>query len=244
MKIDNTIDKLISQKLRAENILERENHISSGKLSASMLGQPLQWQVLKAIGVPAKEIDEYVLRVFKRGKDIEEWLVNQFTGLVETQKPVIYRNVVGFVDAVVDTKGYEFDEGIIPFEVKSVKNSKYKRIIEQIAPDHSHILQGALYALAMDVKSFSVYYVAADDLRVTSFVLPTDAYRTEIDRVIDRYDNQLNMRLVPKFVPIEAWQSILQYNNYPEWANLTDSQIVDKLMNEYPECHKKLINYK
>ena len=244
MKLDQFIDRTISKKMLEENKLERENHISSGKLSASMLGMPIQWQILKTIGVPAKEFDEYTLRVFKRGKDIEEWLVNQLPGLVDKQVFVEYRDAVGYIDALVDSKGYEFPLGIIPHEVKSVKNSKFTRIVQQAGPDHSHALQGAMYALARQVDNFTVDYVAADDLRILSYVLDTKDYKAEIDRVIDWYELALETKQVPLFVPIEPWQTNVQYNNYPEWSNLTQEQITEKLKTEYPEALSKLIKTK
>jgi len=244
MKIDQTLDRHISKLMLEENKKERENHVSSGKLSASMLGQPLQWQILKSIGVPPKEIDEYTLRVFKRGKDIEDWIVKLMPGLVDTQVAVTYRNVVGFIDAWVDTEGYEFKEGIIPFEVKSVKNSKFKRIIEQGSPDRSHLLQGALYALAKGCKSFEIVYIAADDLRIQSFVMNAFDFKFEIDKIIDVYDNQLKLRYVPEFVAVEPWMSSVQYNNYPEWMCKSPEEIRAKLEYEYPESYKRLLNYK
>lgn len=241
MKIDQTIDRLVSARITEDNRKEREAHTPSGKLSASMLGQPLQWQVLKAIGVPPKEVDEYTLRVFKRGKDIEDWVINQLKGVIDTQVAITYRDTVGLIDAWVDTKDYEFNEGIIPFEIKSVKNSKFKRIVAQNAPDLSHALQGCLYALAKKTKSYEICYVAADDLRVLCYVLNTDDYRYMVEKVIDTYQNQLRLRQVPVFVPAESWQAMPEYNNYPEWSSLTESQIVEKLKLEYPESYQKLI---
>jgi len=69
--IDNYIDNKISKKVVEENKQRELNHVSSGRLSASMLGEPLQWQILKIKGVKPKEIDEYTLRKFIRGKDVE-----------------------------------------------------------------------------------------------------------------------------------------------------------------------------
>src|SRR5574343_1128221 len=88
------LDKYIEEKLVAENEKDSLQHVSSGKLSASMLGQPTQWQVLKVIGVPGDSLEEYVTRKFARGNDVEEWLVNQMPGIVEKQKLVEYKNVV------------------------------------------------------------------------------------------------------------------------------------------------------
>ena len=50
MYFDTHTDRLITKKLLAQKLEEKENHIPSGKLSASMLGWPLQWQILKVLG--------------------------------------------------------------------------------------------------------------------------------------------------------------------------------------------------
>lgn len=240
MIIDQTIDRLISKRMLEQNKLERDNHVSSGKLSASILGQPLQWQILKSIGIPPKDVDEYVLRVFKRGRDIEDWLVGEMPGSIGTQVAVTYRGVVGLIDNLIDSKDYEIPMGVIPHEVKSVKNSKYKRILEQGKPDHSHLLQGALYGLAKASDYFIIDYVAADDLRITSYVCKTMDYKQEIDKIIDNYEKQLSLKRVPTFQAIEVWQKNPLYNNYSDWMDLTDEQIQSKLETEYPEALLKL----
>jgi len=141
------LDKYIEDKLLSENEEERLNHTASGKLSASMLGQPLQWQILKVIGVPADDMEEYVTRKFARGNDVEEWLVSQMPGIVNKQKFVEYKNVVGYVDALVDMRDWNLEFDTLPHEIKSVSNAKYKRI-QKTEPDKSHCLQACLYALA------------------------------------------------------------------------------------------------
>ena len=125
--IDSTIDNQIRDELKKRNEEEAAKHKSSGKLSASMLGLPLQWQVLKVLGVPGREFDDYTLRKFQRGKDVESWLM-KFLRAAEKQKFVEYRNCVGYVDALVDTSGWEQNHGVIPLDVKSVANMKFKRV--------------------------------------------------------------------------------------------------------------------
>jgi hypothetical protein len=163
--IDSHIDRHISKVLLAKNSIDKEEHISSGKLSASMLGKPLQSQILKVMGVPQKDVDEYVLRKFQRGKDVEDWLVKNIPGIVEAQKPALYRDVVGFIDVVVDTKDYDFKCGVIPLECKSVTNLKYKNIQREGKADRGHILQACLYALSEKTSHFSICYIASDDLQ-------------------------------------------------------------------------------
>ena len=124
---DQTIDRLVSKKLVAQNKKEREAHTPSGKLSASILGNPLQWQILKVIGVPQKDLEPYTLRLFQRGRDVEDWFIKQID-VVDSQKDVEYRGVVGIMDALIDTTDYEFNLGEVPNEIKSVKGTAYKWI--------------------------------------------------------------------------------------------------------------------
>lgn len=233
MIIDNHIDRWIGQLIIDENNKSREDHVSSGKLSASMLGQPLQWQILKVKGVPPKDFDEYTLRKFKRGKDIEEWFCKSLPALVTTQKTANYRGVVGFIDAIVSTNGYDFNCGMIPHEIKSVSNAKYKRIMAEGEADRSHKLQACLYALSEGVEHFAIDYIASDDYRVTTMVYRTADVATEVNKIIDRFDKQLATGLIPAFVPEEPWQKHAQYNNYLGWEDLTEEEVNKKFKEEY-----------
>lgn len=205
-----------------------------------MLGQPLQWQILKLIGVPSKEIDEYTLRKFQRGKDVEQWVVDKMVGIKETQKFVEYKDCVGYVDALVDTKDYQFKCGVIPHEIKSVANFKFKRIEKAGEPDHSHLLQGAFYALALGVDNFAIDYVASDDYRIKTWVFNTEEYKEEIDGIIDEVYNTLKEGKLPTFEPKEDWQKNEKYNNFPEWSELDVFALDNKLSKEYKEQYKKL----
>ena len=69
LTIDNTLNEIIDAKLMAKNKEKEANHKSSGKLSASMLSWPVQWQILKLLGVEQPPYDPYTLRKFKRGND-------------------------------------------------------------------------------------------------------------------------------------------------------------------------------
>lgn len=242
MYIDNHIDKSIGAKLLVLDNKERANHIPSGKLSASQLGMPLQWQVLKSLGIGVRKVDEYVLRKFFRGKQIEAWMMSEMPNVIEQQVKVEYRNVVGIVDAVVDTTtGYEFNFGVIVHEVKSVSNAKFKRIEKRGSPDNSHLLQGGLYALGRGDNFFAIDYVASDDLRVLTFVLPVDTHlKNSIDEVIDFYDTCIANEVVPPFAEKEPWQANLTYQQYPEWQYLNEKEIKLAMQTYYPDAFKKL----
>jgi len=227
--IDNYIDNKISKKVVEENKQRELQHVSSGRLSASMLGEPLQWQILKIKGVKPKEIDEYTLRKFIRGKDVELWLLKYLdTQVVADGKQdfVEYRGVVGFIDAVCDTKDWDFPKGVMPVEVKSTSNAKFKRVVKSGEADKGHCLQGCLYALARGTDHFAVMYVATDDLRVHTFTLRTEDYKGQVDAVIDRFEKHKGQ--IPVFEPEEKWQADIKYNKYPEWSNLTIEEITKK----------------
>lgn len=229
---DNYIDEYISKMMAEKNKEESDNHKSSGKLSAGMLGMPLQWMLLKIKGVPQQPFDSYTLRKFQRGKDVEKWFISSIPNLIEEQKFVEYRNVVGYADTIIDTTTHHFNGGVMPHEVKSVSNEKFKRIIKDGNADRSHRLQCGLYALSLGSKHFAIDYIASDDYRIKTFIYDTAEIKDEIDGIIDRFDKQLATGLVPVFVAEEFWQKSDKYNNYPEWMNLTQEEI-NKKIKEY-----------
>lgn len=229
MIIDNTIQNKISETLIAQNKERDANHKSSGKLSASMLGWPIQWMVLKNLGVEAAPFDEYVLRKFLRGKEVEDWLVGHIPGVISTQKFVEYQGAIGYVDALVDTKDFENKVGIIPHEIKSTTNAKFKMIEKSMAPDDPHALQAALYALALRASHFMVNYVASDDLRVLSFLVETKDYKNRVENIIKEYNEQMVKKEIPVFTPAYPWQKNKMYNNFPEWSELTAEEIKEKM---------------
>ena len=223
MRIDNYVDRKIGSALLAENEKERQDHKKSGKLSASQLGDPLQWQILKALGYETEAFDEYTLRKFKRGKDIEEWVM-KYLEPIETQKFVEYRNTVGYIDAVCDTENWDFKLGVIPVEVKSVANAKFKRIVKQ-GPDRGHCLQASFYALATGKENAIVCYVASDDLRVHCYVIKTADFTDEIEKIITRFQEQLKSGEIPVFEAIEKWQADNKYCRYLEFRDKTKEQL-------------------
>lgn len=239
MLYETKLDKLIGEIVLANDQAKKAAHVSSGKLSASGLGEPLQWQILKTLGIGERVVDEYTLRKFLRGQQIEEWLITHMDGLVKKQEPVTYRNVVGFMDALVDTANYDFPVGVIPHEVKSVTNAKFKRLVKQKEADIGHKLQAGLYALALEAKHYAVDYVASDDLRVMTFVYPTHEIKPAIDQIIDEYDAQLAKKQVPVFSPRQKWQAEPLYNKFPEWSELTQKEIDMVIKVHYPTIWEK-----
>jgi hypothetical protein len=221
----NYINQYIDDCLMLENEQERANHISSGKLSASMLGQPLQWMILKYLGVKPRDFDCYTLRKFERGRNVEDWIIQRMSketdNVIETQKELEYRNTVGKLDILANVEISGVAE-VLPVEVKSITNANYKWIDSKLKKGENpasrpHQLQAGLYGMAMQSNHFSVCYIASDDYRINHFIYDTDEVRSEVDRIISAYEQCIKDECIPVFVAEEKWQEDLKYNNYPDW---------------------------
>jgi len=246
-KLNEEVTKEIYQTLR-KNAVERElNHQRSGKLSAGKLGKPLLEQILYVIGVPKKTVEDYALGLFRRGDDVENTVI-ELLSPDETQVEIEYRNTVGYIDALRNG---------MPYEVKSVKNSQVKYLdptntkrtrqsgslqSEYNGPKYAHVLQATLYGLATKSDYVTVLYVAADDFRTFAHVIETKTLADEVNRIIDEFDNQLKLGVLPKWEAREDWQEKYpQYSDYPDWISLDPDTAMQKLKQEYPECYNRLI---
>ncbi len=189
------------------------------------------------LGIGSKQVDDYTLRKFNRGRDIEDWFLGLLPGVVEQQKDVEYRGVVGKIDALVDTTDHDNKLGVIPHEVKSVTNAKYKQLWSRRDADEGHKLQAALYALATNSEYFAIDYIASDDLRVITWIYRTEDYKAEIDQIIDTFQAQLAAKEIPVFTPRYKWQANPLYNAYPNWSELTQDEINHQAQ-EYPDLWK------
>ncbi len=246
-----SLDHGITKKLRDKDEQRTLAHMPSGKLSASMLGEPLQWQVLKGLGIGTRVVDDYVLRKFARGNDVEEWYLNAIDGIggnvtvLNRQEFVNYKGAIGYVDAMLDLSTTELSYAntadrsisqVIPLEVKSVTNAKFKRISQQLTADEQHKLQGAFYAMAQGTSHYAITYIASDDYRTLTWVFRTDEVNNKIDGIIETYNQQMASGTVPVFKPIYDWQAKPEYNKYPEWANLNELEIKMALEAYYPDA--------
>lgn len=211
-----TVNPIIQETIAAKVLAEQVEKEPSGRLSASRLGWPLQWMMLHYHKVPQQKPDEYTLRKFVRGKDVEDRIMNWLAPKQEqTQVPVAYRGVAGFADVVLD----------YPIEVKSITNLAFKYKQKEGA-SRSHRLQGELYSKALGFSKYGVAYVASDDYRVLCFEYEIS---DEADKVIDEYEEQLKSGVVPVFEPKESWQKLEKYSIYPEWRDLNEEEIAAKL---------------
>ena len=238
MKLELSLERAIDKKLVAQN-KERERP-PSGKLSASKLSLPTQWAVLHSLGVSDKEFDAYVLRKFARGNDVEDWFISQIE-TEDTQVLESYKGAIGYADALVDTKSWDFPVGVVPLEVKSVTNAKFKRIKTTKEPQYGHAVQGAFYALGQGVDDFALTYIASDDYRTLTWVFGVAEYKEFIDHQIQQFQDAKEQGIIPVFESIEDWNANPKYASYLEWQELSSEDALKKLEAEYPECYKKLI---
>lgn len=245
--IDTTVNSYINAELIRLNKERESSHTPSGKLSASMLYQPVRFQLLKTLGVPRKEFDAYTLAKFKRGVDVEEWYVEQLKGAgvfvddTETlkglnltfnvgnpQHQVIYRDTIGYVDSVIDTDKMQAKKGIIPNEIKSVTNMKLRRI-KKTGIDWHYKIQACDYALGMGVEYYAVTIVSAEDLRSEMHIFATAEMKRDVDHAISEYmkamENFKEDRTLPKFEANEhvKWTGNLKYSMFAEeWSGTMD----------------------
>jgi len=214
-EIDPSLQEEFAKELLKRNA-DRE-HISSNWLSPSRLGWPVQWQVLYALGVPQKPLDEYTLRKFYRGHEVED-KVAEMCKLEGRQTPIEYRGIKGFADAVKNG---------IPYEIKSVTNMKFKHIQKQGA-DRSHKLQATCYALALGVPQYAICYVASDDYRILTLVYQTSKSEEMVNKIIFEFQEWMAEKAIPPFNAIEAWQASSDYNMYPDWSELSPDQLASR----------------
>lgn len=236
------LQSYIREKLVEENKKRDATHKSSGKLSASMLGMPMQWNILKHIGVPPKDFDGYTLSKFASGKVAEKWLAGYTPGLIKEQRFVEYKDTVGYADYLVDMAAWNLpDLGKVPCEAKSISMMDYKWSISKSkkAKGH-HLKQAGFYGVGEGAEYFVVIYIIRDDFRVLPLLYKTADIKKEVDKEIDTFYKLVKKGIVPEFEPTEGWTDNDDYNNYLEFKELTQKEIKEKLKNEYPESYKKL----
>ncbi len=220
MELENYLERTIGEKLTSG----QEKRPPSGKLSASKLWWPIQWQILATQFDLESHFDDYTLRKFQRGHDCEAW----FIGMIEpkeTQVFLEYRNAIGYCDAIIDTKDWDNPVGVIPLEVKSATNMKYKWIVKRAEADAGHIIQNAFYALAYGATHHAITYVASDDYRTHTTIYKTKDSKATIDKIIDAFEEAVKMKTIPVFEPREDWQGNIKYNNFPKFAGMNKTEL-------------------
>lgn len=235
MIIDTTIADAVASALLSENEANTRKH--SGNLMASMLSMPTLWQVLSSINIPSEPFDAYTLAKFKRGRDVEQAIVPFIPDVIATQKEIIINKTKGIADVIVDTKNYKYQCGIMPIEIKSVTNAKFKRISSQGA-DIGHRMQGGYYAIGEKADNYGILYVASDDYRTLLMVFNTSDIERQVRLEMNEYEEIIKTKRIPPFVKKLDWHENPKYVKYTEWNNLNSEQILEKLQTEFPEHYQ------
>lgn len=235
MTRDTYLDRFLSEKIRKRYLKEQAKRTPSGKLAASRLGWPVQWLILKSLGVPEPEPDDYTLRKFQRGKDVEKWFMSHFPKKMGKQTAHEYRGVVGYSDSIIDTSNWDNPSGVIPCEIKSVTKLKFDHCKKEGA-QLDHKLQNCLYAMAEGKRKYAMTYINADDYRVLTFIYDVEELEERVNAIIDRFNVAKVSGVVPPFEATEKWQESPKYNKYYQFKDLSS---VDAM-----ELAKKLIEIK
>ncbi len=229
------LGEVIARNLREQHEKEKAEHEPSGKLSGSQLSKPLLEQVLKILGVPEKPFDDYTLRLFERGKQVEDWVCSMLDG--EEQVKIEYRDCIGFADKVIDG---------VPVEIKSVKSTQWKWLQSQ-GSKWGHDLQNGLYALALQSGTYKIVYVNSNDFQTLEFTKNTKDIAPEVEEIITEVKSQLISGVLPEFKAREKWHEkpdYAKYSSHPDWISLSSETAMKKLKTQFPEAYKKLISYK
>jgi hypothetical protein len=218
------IQKLVLETLVDENEERSVAHVSSGKLSASILSWPIQWQILKWIGVKQKPFTPQKLAEFRRGVILEDELCRLLKSCgkdVTDQVPVEYRNTVGFLDILMNDH---------PIEVKSTDPKYFKKLK---GAKRGHILQACLYALALEKDDFSVVYIQPSTLAIKQYDYKTAEWKKHVDLSITKFEKAQESYEKHKRVPglqyRERWQSFPGQNVFPKYEGFTSSFKLTKI---------------
>jgi len=212
------ITKILENSILTEEKKRAKEHKSSGKLSASMLGMPTQWQILKHLGIKPTEFTMRTMLVFKRGRDVEDMLIASVREKHEVKDQVAckYRDCVGYLDMLVDGNA---------IEIKSTNTMAYRHILKENNAKKGHALQAGLYGLALDMKEFKVCYVNTDTYQTITFTYKTKDFKKEIDGIIDFYNECIRKKKIPLYTAIERWNSLPNYQKYPDYAKLDKNEL-------------------
>lgn len=239
MKLTYKFDQALIKALVAQQ--EREK--PSGRMSASRLTWPTQWQILWKLKVPPT-LEEWVIkpnkmntfhfRHFARGKQCEDWLEKTLPPK-KAQEAVEYRGWVGFFDRIDEGELYGVEDDVVT-EVKSVKGDKWYRMFKDPGdgPQYDHVLQANFYAMALKMPHYGLCYLRSDTLETRTFLYSVEEYRADVDRQIDLYDEAVDSGTIPVFKAKVEYQKNPKYNMYSSYMDWKPSQLQD-LYNQYAQ---------
>lgn len=178
------------------------------------------------------------------------------TGKFVLQKQGGYRGGIGYMDLSQLVPGGNEASGNdwVYHEIKSSTKmafdkvaaaGRYKGVADPEkgigVPYLHHALQIAYYGLGDDVGRVFLHYLNADDYRLVSFGLNPLDYKEEIDKEIDDIEMCFITKQLPAFEGFLPYHKIKAYWSYKEWNELSQSEMMTKLKNDFPESYKKFM---
>lgn len=230
MKLTYRFDQALIKAL----VEQQQREEPSGRMSASRLTWPTQWQILWKLKIPPSEedwevkpnkINTFHFRHFARGKQCEDWLEKTLPPK-KAQGLVVYRDWVGYFDRIDDGELFGV-EGDIVNEVKSVKGDKWYRMFKDPGdgPQYDHVLQANFYAVALKMPHYALCYLKSDTLETRTFVYRTEDYRADVEKQIDLYDEAVDSKTIPVFKAKVEYQKNRKYNMYDQYMDWTPTQL-------------------
>lgn len=264
---DKLHEKLVKDNEAKKAARERSGKISGGKLGKptlwavlDLIGVPDEFDpyVLgkfqrgndvesRAISFLTDLDHDLVIQVSEGRQENPGWLASDgiLSGEFYLQKSGGYQGGVGYID--LSQKIPKSDEEIY-HEIKSSTKMAYDKVSAsgrsskgEAAPYLHHALQLAYYCLGDDVKRSFLHYFNADDYRLCTFAINPLDYKEEIDKEIEDIRTVFLTKQLPPFEGFLPYHKVKNYWSYKEWNELTPSEMMTKLRNEYPESYKKLM---
>lgn len=230
----NNSSRIVGEWLEYENKRKMGKHISSGRISPSKLAQTTQSAVLQMLGVPIDPLDSKVYGYFYRGQQVEDAILNAYRHsktTIQTQSKHEYRSAVGYSD---------FISAGIPHEVKSVRTSKFWKILKERQPQISHSIQLCFYIVASNAPQGRIIYVNADDLQTIEFVIYPQVYKSNMDYRISAIIHAFANNYIPDYVALEDYHKAKAYSPYSEFYKTKGADAEQILKNKYPEKYELL----
>ena len=200
------IIEIIDENLRGE----RKAEIRPTKWRVSGMGTCIRQRYLERVGAPCQPFEPRVLRVFKIGKILHEY-IQELLGynnlLVAKEGTVENDHIRGHFDAIVK----DGDNQIL-YEFKSVHSRKFHYVRKRGGMDKHHIKQVLTYFMLLKpkypkLKEARIVYFSKDDLCIEEqmFYL-TPEREAEIKDELATLDKYWEEKKLPPAEPMEEWE--------------------------------------